>query len=125
MAVAMRDVKAVAAVDPVRAPGAHKAHAHAWTGMAAHGFPVLWWVLPASARPPAAYGECRDRRPCGALRGQHGRWLASPKTQEDHMAAINVVRFRVKPGQEQEFVDFHRRARPRFKGFEQGWLLKT
>ena len=41
------------------------------------------------------------------------------------MAAINVVRFRVKPGEEQRFVDFHRGADPGFKGFEQGWLVKT
>ena len=41
------------------------------------------------------------------------------------MAAINVVRFKLKPGQEQRFIDFHRTANPGFKGFEQGWLVKT
>jgi len=41
------------------------------------------------------------------------------------MTAFNVVRFRVKPGQEQAFVDAHRQARPKFKGFIDGWLVKT
>jgi hypothetical protein len=41
------------------------------------------------------------------------------------MAAINVVRFRVKPGEEQRFIEFHRQANPGFKGFQQGWLVKT
>jgi hypothetical protein len=41
------------------------------------------------------------------------------------MTAFNVVRFRVKPGQEQAFVEAHRQARPKFKGFVDGWLVKT
>jgi hypothetical protein len=41
------------------------------------------------------------------------------------MTAFNVVRFRVKPGNEQEFVDFHRRMSPKFKGFVTGSLVKT
>jgi len=41
------------------------------------------------------------------------------------MTAFNVVRFRVKPGQEQQFIDAHRTARPGFKGFVGGWLVKT
>ena len=41
------------------------------------------------------------------------------------MTAVNVVRFRVKPGYEQQFIDAHRKARPGFKGFGGGWLVKT
>jgi hypothetical protein len=41
------------------------------------------------------------------------------------MAAFNVVRFRVKPGYEQQFVDAHRKARLGAKGFAGGWLVKT
>jgi hypothetical protein len=41
------------------------------------------------------------------------------------MTAFNVVRFRVKPGSEQQFVDAHRKARPAFKGFLGGSLIKT
>ena len=32
------------------------------------------------------------------------------------MGAYNVVRFRVKPGCEQRFIDAHKKARPAFKG---------
>ena len=41
------------------------------------------------------------------------------------MTAVNIVRFRVKPGYEQQFIDAHRKARPVFKGFAGGWLVKT
>jgi hypothetical protein len=41
------------------------------------------------------------------------------------MTAFNVVRFKVKPGNEQAFVDFHRRMNPVFKGFISGSLVKT
>jgi hypothetical protein len=41
------------------------------------------------------------------------------------MAAFNVVRFKVKPGLEQTFVDAHRTMRPAFKGFLGGSLIKT
>jgi hypothetical protein len=41
------------------------------------------------------------------------------------MTAFNVVRFKVKPGYEQQFVDTHRRMRPAFKGFLGGSLIKT
>ena len=39
--------------------------------------------------------------------------------------AFNAVRFRVKPGFEQQFIDAHRGAREGFKGFDNGWLVKT
>jgi len=41
------------------------------------------------------------------------------------MTAFNVVRFRVKPGNEQSFIDAHRRTRAGFKGFRRGSLIRT
>ncbi len=41
------------------------------------------------------------------------------------MTAFNVVRFRVKPGREEAFLDAHRRNNPAFKGFLHGSLIKT
>jgi antibiotic biosynthesis monooxygenase len=41
------------------------------------------------------------------------------------MTAMNVVRFRVKPGCEQQFIDAHRSAGPSFNGFLGGKLIKT
>lgn len=41
------------------------------------------------------------------------------------MSAFNVVRFRVKPGREQEFIDRHKFAKREFRGFEHGALVKT
>ena len=42
------------------------------------------------------------------------------------MTAFNVVRFRVKQGQEERFIEAHRKAkRGGFKGFVGGWLVKT
>ena len=41
------------------------------------------------------------------------------------MSAYNVVRFRVKPGCEQQFIDAHKSANPDFKGFKGGALVKT
>jgi hypothetical protein len=41
------------------------------------------------------------------------------------MTAFNVVRFKVKPGNEQQFIGAHRKTRPAFKGFLGGRLIKT
>jgi quinol monooxygenase YgiN len=41
------------------------------------------------------------------------------------MSAFNVVRFRVKPGQEDGFIDAHRKMHPKFKGFQGGHLVRT
>ena len=42
------------------------------------------------------------------------------------MPAFNIVRFRVKPGQAENFIDAHRKLRqPLFKGFGGGWLVRT
>lgn len=40
------------------------------------------------------------------------------------MSAYNVVRFRVKPGQEQAFVDYHKRAAS-MPGMRDGAIIKT
>jgi hypothetical protein len=41
------------------------------------------------------------------------------------MTAYNVVRFRVKPGRDREFIDLHRKASANFKGWRNGALVKT
>ena len=41
------------------------------------------------------------------------------------MTAFNIVRFRVKPGREEAFVEAHRKAGRDFKGFRRGSLVKT
>lgn len=42
------------------------------------------------------------------------------------MTAYNVVRYRVKPGREEEFLDRHREmSREQMKGFQGGALIKT
>ena len=41
------------------------------------------------------------------------------------MTAYNVVRFRVKPGRDKEFIDLHRTANTDFKGWRNGSLVKT
>lgn len=41
------------------------------------------------------------------------------------MAAINIVRFRVRPGSEQQFIEEHQRLRPEFEGFLGGSLVRT
>ncbi len=40
------------------------------------------------------------------------------------MTAYNVVRFKVKPGQEQAFIDIHKKAKA-FAGMLDGALIKT
>jgi quinol monooxygenase YgiN len=41
------------------------------------------------------------------------------------MTACNIVRFRVKPGAEDAFVEAHRRAATDWPGFERALLLRT
>ena len=41
------------------------------------------------------------------------------------MTAYNVVRFKVKPGREQEILDVHRRLERDFPGLRRGGLVKT
>jgi hypothetical protein len=49
---------------------------------------------------------------------------ARSQLKEVAMTAYNVVRFRVKPGQETAFEDAHR-VDPKFRGFRGGALVKT
>lgn len=39
--------------------------------------------------------------------------------------AFNVVRFRIKPGREEDFLDAHRKAGFAFSGVRRGTLVKT
>ncbi|NRF66194.1 antibiotic biosynthesis monooxygenase [Aquincola sp. S2] len=41
------------------------------------------------------------------------------------MTAFNIVRFRVKPGREQAFIDAHRNMDPVMPGFLRGALVRT
>ena len=41
------------------------------------------------------------------------------------MTAFNVVRFKVKAGRDQEFIDRHRNAARDFAGFRKGSLVRT
>lgn len=41
------------------------------------------------------------------------------------MTAFNVVRFRVKPGREQQFLDVHREAHADFRGCRRAALVNT
>jgi len=41
------------------------------------------------------------------------------------MTAFNIVRFRVKPGRDEAFLEAHRRADLRLKGFLRASLVKT
>jgi quinol monooxygenase YgiN len=41
------------------------------------------------------------------------------------MTAFNVVRFRVKPGREQEFLDAHKKAEANWPGLEHANIVKT
>jgi len=41
------------------------------------------------------------------------------------MTAFNIVRFRVKPGRQAHFIEAHRKAKPGFKGFRGGALVRT
>ena len=41
------------------------------------------------------------------------------------MNAFTIVRFRVKTGRDEAFIEAHRRADPTFKGFLRGSIVKT
>jgi hypothetical protein len=42
-----------------------------------------------------------------------------------NVKAFNVVRFRVKPGRENEFIDTQRKSKPDFAGFKRFTMIKT
>jgi len=49
-----------------------------------------------------------------------------PSPWEDDMTAFNIVRFRVKPGHQEQFIAKHRGIKnPGLKGFRGGSLVKT
>ncbi len=41
------------------------------------------------------------------------------------MTAFNVVRIRVKPGEEERFLDYHRKTAADFDGYRGGVIIKT
>ncbi len=41
------------------------------------------------------------------------------------MTAVNVVRFRVKPGMEETFLDAHRHGKADWPGLRHGFIVKT
>ncbi len=41
------------------------------------------------------------------------------------MTAFNIVRFRVKPGREQEFLDAHKKAQANWSGLKHANMVKT
>jgi quinol monooxygenase YgiN len=41
------------------------------------------------------------------------------------MTAFNIVRFRVKPGHQEQFIAQHRSMNPDLKGFRSGSLVRT
>lgn len=41
------------------------------------------------------------------------------------MSAFNAVRFRVKPGQEQAFLDAHKKMNPQWQGIRHANIIKT
>jgi heme-degrading monooxygenase HmoA len=41
------------------------------------------------------------------------------------MTAFNIVRFRVKPGHQEQFIAKHRRMKPNVKGFRGGCLVQA
>jgi hypothetical protein len=52
-------------------------------------------------------------------------WRRIDNNKGKPMTAMNVVRFRVKPGCEQRFIEAHRGVGPNFKGFLGGRVIKT
>jgi hypothetical protein len=41
------------------------------------------------------------------------------------MSAFNIVKFRVKPGRESDFLDAHRNGKANFPGLDRGVIIKT
>jgi quinol monooxygenase YgiN len=53
------------------------------------------------------------------------RALSPDRSMGCTMTAFNVVRFRVKPGREQEFLDAHKKAEANWPGLEHANIVKT
>jgi hypothetical protein len=54
-----------------------------------------------------------------------GDYAGITTTEERTVSAFNIVRFRVKAGSEQPFIDAHRSMKPNFEGFVGGNLVRT
>jgi quinol monooxygenase YgiN len=53
------------------------------------------------------------------------RQASSPTMGEGAMTAFNVVRFRVKPGRDQEFLDAHKKVEAAWPGMIHANIIKT
>jgi len=51
--------------------------------------------------------------------------MEKPRKKEANVKVLNVVRMKVKAGFENQFVEYHRKLRPGFKGFLGGTLVST
>jgi hypothetical protein len=79
----------------------------------------------AVAAPPAGAPRSPPLRTVPARRKIKGQAAKDRRRSGGHMTAYNIVRFRVKPGYEQKFIDAHKNAKPNFKGFVEGAMVKT
>lgn len=70
-------------------------------------------------------GNLWFRGPSGMFSDVPGEVPAANPMEEDLMTAFNVVRFRVKEGREQEFLDAHRNAEANWRGLKKVNLIKS
>ena len=89
------------------------------SGRAGHGFAIISWVA-------IRRMSMRNSRQRTASPEFETRIVGIAHREESSMAAFNIVRFRVKPGLEEAFVDAHRQIdRSTMAGFKRGSLVKT
>jgi hypothetical protein len=69
-------------------------------------------------------GERRPPSP-GVARAADPAHLSSSYIGRNAMTAFNAVRFKVKPGREQEFLDAHKKVRPDWAGLASANIIKT
>jgi hypothetical protein len=65
------------------------------------------------AHQTTALATCKKAR---GPRRMHGPVLATQNRLENAMTAFNAVRFKIKPGREQEFLDAHRKIHAEWPG---------
>jgi hypothetical protein len=51
--------------------------------------------------------------------------LAGAYCREEKMSVFNIVKFRVKPGRDDEFLDAHRNGKANWPGLDRGVIVKT
>lgn len=74
----------------------------------------------------AREGNNRPGRPFGHFaRDLERRSFFPVHFQEAHMQVYNVVRFKVKLGEEAAFLDAHRNGKAKWPGLERGIIIKT